>query len=62
MKVQDQHKIKPETQSCQTSVMVSAVLYGDIFTFIDGIKQTTSNKQDYDEALIILKKMTDAKV
>lgn len=24
MKVQDQHQIKPETQSCQTSVMVSA--------------------------------------
>jgi hypothetical protein len=46
----------------QTSVMVSAVLYGDIFTFIDGIKQTTSNKQTFDEALIILKKMIDAKV
>jgi hypothetical protein len=25
MKVQDQHQIKPENQSCQTSVMVSAV-------------------------------------
>ena len=46
----------------QTSVMVSAVLYGDIFTFIDGIKQTTSNKQDYDEALQILKKLADAKI
>jgi len=26
MKVQDKHQINPETQSCQTSVMVSAVL------------------------------------
>jgi hypothetical protein len=26
MKVQDQHKIKPETQSCQTSVMTSYYL------------------------------------
>lgn len=30
MKVQDQHQIKPETQSCQTSVMVSADLINKI--------------------------------
>jgi len=29
MKIQDQHQIKPEPQSCQTSVMVSAVFQGD---------------------------------
>ncbi len=30
MKIQDQHQIKPETQSCQTSVMVSADLINKI--------------------------------
>lgn len=30
MKIQDQHKIKPNTQSCQTSVMVSADLINKI--------------------------------
>ena len=45
----------------QTSVMVSAVLYDEIFSFIDCVRAVTMNKQTFDEALIILKKMIDAK-
>lgn len=37
MKVQDQHKIKPETQSCQTSVTGSAVFYGDCLEIMKSI-------------------------
>jgi len=46
----------------QTSVMVSADLYDEIFSFIDCVRAVTMNKQTFDEALIILKKMIDAKV
>ena len=54
---------KPQNQqSCQTSVMVSADLYDEIFCFIDCVRAITMNKQTFDEALIILKKMIDAKV
>lgn len=49
-------------QSCKTGVMVSADLYDEIFYFIDCVRAITMNKQTFDEALIILKKMTDAKV
>lgn len=45
-----------------TRVMVSADLYDEIFSFIDCVRAITMNKQTFDEALIILKKMTDAKV
>jgi hypothetical protein len=46
----------------QTSVMVSADLYDEVFSFIDCIRAITMNKQTYDEALQILKKLADAKV
>ena len=49
-------------QSCQTSVTGSAVLFDQIYNFIEGIRQTTMNKQTYDEALDILKKMINEKV
>ena len=62
MKAQDQHQINPETQSCQASVMVSANFYDEIFLFIDCVRAYTMNKQTFDEALEILKKMTDEKV
>jgi len=49
-------------QSCKAGVMVSADLYDEIFCFIDYVRSITMNKQTYDEALQILKKLSDAKV
>jgi hypothetical protein len=43
------------------SVMVNADLYDEIFSFIDSARATTTNKQVFDEALIILKKLEDEK-
>lgn len=52
--------LKP--QLSETAVMVSADLYNEIFSFIDCVRAITMNKQTFDDALIILKKMIDAKV
>lgn len=53
--------INEKEQCVQTDVMVSADLYDEIFSFIDCVRAITMNKQTFDEALIILKKMIDAK-
>lgn len=45
----------------QNSIIVSADLYDEIFSFIDFARATTTNKQIFDEALIILKKLEDEK-
>ena len=43
MKVQDQHQIKPETQSCQTSVIASTVYLQDC---VEGMKLFEDNYFD----------------
>ena len=40
----------------------SVDLFNQIYNFIEGIRQTTMNKETYDEAIDILKKMINEKV
>jgi len=44
------------------AVTGSVDLFNQIYNFIEGIRQTTMNKETYDEAIDILKKMINEKV
>ena len=44
MKVQDQHQIKPETQSCQTSVTSSPYRILNLYAGIGGNRKLWNNE------------------
>ena len=56
MKVQDQHQIKPETQSCQTSVTSSPYRILNLYAGIGGNRKLWNNENfkitaiEYDQA------------
>ena len=51
-----------QTAVTGSAVVIDKKLYDEIFCFIDCVRSVTMNKQTFDEALIILKKMIDAKI
>lgn len=54
--------LNQEQQLNKHDVTGSVDLFNQIYNFIESIRQTTMNKETYDEALDILKKMINEKV
>ena len=55
-------KLNQEQQLNKHAVTGSVDLFNQIYNFIESIRQTTMNKETYDEALDILKKMINEKI
>ena len=43
-------------------IKIDLKLYNEVWNFIDGVRQCTMNKQTFDEALKILKKLANEKI